>query len=343
MTKIGTYGFLNAKVRAMRSFLLSSRIYRSLIEARDLNEMSSILSQTIYQDTLRNSDQKDPIEIEQILLYEEIVRLKKIEKYSSHYPKQIVRWFLERYDCEKLKILLRLWHRKVQGETEFLQLRILYDFPVKEILSAQNLSDIVLLLIDTPFLKLLAKTVTLYNEKRTLFPIELSLDKFMFDSILNVIKTANRGDRHIAKRLLGIEVDLKNLDWLSRYRKYYEIPTADIGQMLLSNGYRLSMDILRKIIASGDYSKAFSRVAKGFEVPAGEKGNENAALEIMEKILYQILLHEAGKAFAQFPFSIGAIFGYFYLIRIETKNIRTLIHSKIYGLSPQAVESLLVM
>ena len=82
---------------------------------------------------------------------------------------------------------------------------------------------------------------------------------------------------------------------------------------------------------------------KGFEVPSGEQGNENTTLEIMEKFLYQILLGEAEKAFAQFPFSIGAIFGYFYLIRIETRNIRTLIHAKIYGLPPQAVESLLVM
>jgi V/A-type H+-transporting ATPase subunit C len=157
------------------------------------------------------------------------------------------------------------------------------------------------------------------------------------------MKTMNKEDHRVARRLLGIEVDLKNLDWLSRFKKYYEIPTADIGHMLLSSGYHLSMDTLREVITTGNYVKAFSSVVKGFEIPSGEKSDENAALEFMEKILYQILFVEAEKAFAQFPFSIGAIFGYFYLIRIETRNIRTLIHAKIYGLPPQSVESLLVM
>ncbi len=343
MTRIGTYGFLNAKVRAMRSFLMTSRMYRSLIETRDLREMSSVLSKTVYQDALRNSDQKDPIEIEQILLYEEIVRLKKIEKYSQSTPKQIVQWFLERYDCEKLKILLRLWHKKSQKETEFIDWKILYAFPVKEILSAQNLSEIALLLNDTPFQKPLSEAISVYNEKHTLFPVELSLDKFLFDAIHDVMKGMSKDDRRVARRLLGIEVDLKNLDWLSRFKKYYEIPTADIGHMLLSSGYHLSMDVLREVIATGNYTKAFSSVMKGFEVPSGEKSDENAVLEFMEKVLYQILLDEAEKAFIQFPFSIGAIFGYFYLIRIETRNIRTLIQAKIYGLPPKDIENLLVM
>jgi vacuolar-type H+-ATPase subunit C/Vma6 len=97
------------------------------------------------------------------------------------------------------------------------------------------------------------------------------------------------------------------------------------------------------VIATGNYTKAFSSVMKGFEVPSGEKSDENAVLEFMEKVLYQILLAEAEKAFIQFPFSIGAIFGYFYLIRIETRNIRTLIQAKIYGLPSKDIESLLVM
>ena len=113
--------------------------------------------------------------------------------------------------------------------------------------------------------------------------------------------------------------------------------------MLLSSGYHLSLDTLREVITSGNYSKAFSTITKGFDIPSGEESSEKAALEMIEKILYQILLEKAEKAFTQFPFSIGAIFGYFYLIRIETRNIRTLIHAKFYHLPSQTVESLLVM
>lgn len=344
MTKIGTYGFINAKVRAMRSFLVTSRMYRSLIQARTLEEVSSVLSQSVYHDTLINLDQKDPIEIEQILLQEEIRRLKKIEKHSHHYPEQIVRWFLERYDCEKLKILLRLWHRGSRmNDTEFLQWKIIHDYPQKEMLSAKHLSEIVLLLNGNPFQEPLNKATASYNELHTLFPVELALDQFLFNRIWHIVEVMDKENSRLAKRLLGIEVDLKNLDWIGRYRKYYEIPAADIGRLLLSHGYHFPFGTLHRIAAEGNYLDAFAKVAPNFEMAADEKGNGHSALEIMERILCQILFDEAGKAFSKFPFSVGAVLGYYYLIRIETRNIRTLIHAKIYNLSPEEIETLLVM
>jgi V/A-type H+-transporting ATPase subunit C len=319
-------------------------MYRSLIHARKLQEVSSVLAQSIYQDTLVNLDQKDPIEIEQILLHEEIRRLKKIEKHSHHYPEQIIRWFLERYDCEKLKILLRMWHRGSDAnDTEFLRWKIIYDYPQKEILSAGNLSEIVLLLNGNPFQEPLHNAVSLYNEAHTLFPIELALDQFLFNRIWNAVEIMDKKDGLLAKRLLGIEVDLKNLDWIGRYRKYYEIPIADIGRLLLSHGYHFSIETLRQVAAEGNYLNAFARVAPGFEMATDVKENGNSALQVMERMLYHILFNEAGKAFSKFPFSIGAVLGYYYLIKIETRNIRTLIHAKIYNLSPEEIEMLLVM
>ena len=66
------------------------------------------------------------------------------------------------------------------------------------------------------------------------------------------------------------------------------------------------------------------------------------ALEMLDRFLYQFLLAEAKRAFAGFPFSIGAILGYYYLMRIEMKNIRTLLEAKVYEMPPDEIEPMLI-
>ena len=66
------------------------------------------------------------------------------------------------------------------------------------------------------------------------------------------------------------------------------------------------------------------------------------ALEMLDRFLYQFLLEEAKRAYSGFPFSIGAILGYYFLMRIEMKNLRTLLEAKVYEMKPEEIESMLI-
>ena len=343
MSSIGTYGFINAKVRAMRSFLLTESVYRMMAGSQSLKEMLTILSQTRFRKLVEKLKSEDITEIEQALIQEEIGQLRAIEKNSSGMVCRLVSLFLERYEGERLKALLRRWHHKKEGEIPVFQDKIFYDFPVESIILAGQIEEVVSLLEGTPFQKILADVAAIYKERKSLFPLELAIDRDLFDRLWRAIEPLNSKDRHIANKLLGIEIDLKNLNWIGRFKHYYNILPATLPDFLLPHGYRLRSGEIQRVVTGGSVSEVLTDVARGAGITFPEEQERGTDFDALERFLYQVLYVEARRAFGEFPFSIGAIFGYFYLMRIETKNIRTLLQAKAYELSNQEIEAHLVL
>ena len=348
MTSIHTYGQVNAKVRTLRSFLLTDSIYRSLAAAQNQSEILSILSQTKFHHFVNRIDQNDPFHIENELVIEEISRIKTIEKECQGIVKEVISLYLERYDFEKLKILLRIWHRKSEITPPIIHQKIVYNFPSQAIIEAADLNDIANLLINTPFYKIIVDSVDYYNEKKTLFYIEIALDKDFYQRFWGLTQNLKKKDREISNRLLGIEIDLKNLLWMGRLRSYYNLTTADIKDILLSNGYHFTESTLISLYSEGKFGDLFADIFKSDTLKKLEvtdqtrlQTTEQDDLIKIELMLDMLLLNEARKAFGAFPFTIGAILGYFILLRIETKNILTLLKSKDYEVSSSQVESFL--
>lgn len=217
MGRIGKYAFLNAKVRAMRSILLTEGVYQRLMEAHSLQELIQLLSDTQYQHLADSGKFKEAAEIERVLTYEESRRIREIEKHSEGDVREFISLFLERYDAERLKVLLRRWHDKEQEGDEWIRRKIVFDLPVDAMLSATRLKDIVVLLEGTPFQKPLTEAAEAYSEEKSVFPLELAVDRSVYERLWAAVETFGREDRKIAGRLLGLEVDLKNLEWLGRF------------------------------------------------------------------------------------------------------------------------------
>ncbi len=327
----------------MRSYLLTAALYRSMIESRSFRELLDVLSKTDYQKIIKQLESSGPLTIEYILLTEEIHRLQKIARFSKQDPHQMVELFLERYDVEKLKTLLRLWHKKGETNTHIYKKKIVYDLPVDAILTAENLEGIVLLLEGTPFQNILEKHIQDYKEQKTVFPLELALDKEYYGRLWQTATTLNRRDRRIAQRLFGIEIDLKNLDWINRFRTYYQTPASEIQSYLLPHGYRLGSEEFQTVFGGENVTKILTKIIQGSALSLPEELDEKTVSQIIENFLYQILAVEAKRAFSEFPFSIGSILGYMILQRIESKNLKTIIYAKSYHLPPAKIEDHLVL
>ena len=342
MGRIGTYAFLNAKVRAMRSGLLNGPVYQRLAAAQTLQELLRVLSETQYQHLADSGKFKELNLIERALFYEEVRRIRVIEKHSEGDVRQFISLFLERYEGERLKVLLRCWHRKLGPGADVLREKILFDVPVDAVLSAARLDEVVSLLECTPFREALERAEAAYSEEESVFPLELAVDRAVFGRLWGAVESFGREDRRIAGRLVGLEVDLKNLEWVGRFREYYRIAQGQIVDFLLPRGFRLTTDRLRQVAAGESVDDALRDVVRGSRIrlPEAETGR---TLELLEGLLHHVLLAEARRAFGMFPFSIGAVMGYLTLVRIEIRNIRTLFQAKAYGLSPQETEALLIM
>jgi V/A-type H+/Na+-transporting ATPase subunit C len=344
MESVRQYGFINAKVRGMRSDLLPETAYRSLSAVKEVRDIFTFLSQTRYRGMVDGIEIKTPDALEKALFLEEIRQMRAVQKAGKGGTRGIITGLLERYDCERLKTILRAWHSGAKDAGFSITTDVIvYPYPVESLLSSRSFEEFAERLEGTPFQRVLKDRAALYEEKKTLFPIEVALDQDVYGRLWKASESLSRTDRDILRRLVGIEIDLKNLDWILRFRNYYSLPMAEIGDLLLPNGWRLGTRGIKKILAGGNVSEALLDIGRGSAVPFSRGEEEALSLSALERFLYQMLLVEARRAFMAFPLSIGSILGYATLLRIESRNLRTLAHAKAYGMTAQQIEPFLVM
>lgn len=342
MGLLRTYGFLNAKVRAMRSFLLTGKQYQTLANTADFRDLLQHLSQSGYESVVEEAGTRDPERLERALQAEELHRLRAIYNKSGRPVSRILYQILQRHEAERLKWVLRLWYQKRGEPDRFLRDPDLYPLPVHEILDAPALEDVLRLLEGHPFYPALTGARTEFEAKQTLFPLELAIDREQIRRFLERVRKLNRRDRRICHELIGMEIDLKNLNWIERFRHYYGLGSADILTRLLPGGLRLGSEQLRKIVVEGNPISVFTTWDKEIQTPPPESKESKFMLQSLEIFLAHALQRRASRAFAEFPFSIGAVLGYSLLLRIEMMNLRTLIQGKIYQLNADAIQSRLV-
>jgi len=342
MNAIGTYGMINAKVRTMRSYFLTETQYRQLIETKSLREFWNLLSETRYKSLVETVNYQEPAQVEHSFLMAEVEQLRQIRKYSRKETMDVISRLMERYDGEKLKIILRAWFRRKTEPDDIYLDKIIYDFPVSALLKARDIHEFILLLEGTPFQKVLIPAAESYQLTKSLFPLELAIDRQVYERLLDVKTFLNRRDRHIVERLIGVEIDLRNLDWIGRFKKYFEVSSAQIGDYLLPHGYRLGENQIRQFLGGDSVTKVLLDIMRGMKVSLPGTMEGDLALEALDLFLREVLMKEARRAFTVFPFSIGAILGYYYLMRLEMQNLRTMVQAKQYNLPPQTIDSMVL-
>ncbi len=344
MRSLSRYAFVNSKVRSMLSVLLQEDVLKSLIGARDMDEVVAILEGTAYKDVLEHfSYPYDPKQIEMVILQDEVDRMKRVLSSVGDGPRNIVFDLLQRYEVENLKSALRMWHRKTPGdETVYLMReKICYDIPIDEILSSKTIEEVIVCLEGTPYKNSLIDALDVFRRSRNLFYLELALDIGYYRKFWEDIASLSRGDRTRAQRLMGTEIDVTNIIWISRLKFYYDIPLADVVHYIIPYGHRFGIDVVKDVYSSNEPGRFIWGIITRFfrELPTSPSGGERSAglgvsdLWALESILWQILYREAHKSLMDYPFSIATILAFSILKRVETKNLLAIINGKRYGLS----------
>ncbi|MFA4838164.1 MAG: V-type ATPase subunit [Candidatus Neomarinimicrobiota bacterium] len=342
MSDIRSYAFINAKVRAKRAFLLSEADYSDLCEAKNIYESLLILSRTRYKEMAERLESQTVESIEKELHFEEIDQFLKLMKVSRGSAQNFLDALILNYDGEKLKALLRAWQSKTPLPDSFYAGKITIDFPISDLLSAIDLEQFIELLRDTNFYEPLKSALTPLTTRNRLFDLEIAIDKFLYLELWNLTAKMSRTDQEIVRRIVGVEIDLKNLEWIARAKKYYQLQQTELESMLIPHGYHLTKNQMRKITSTGSIGDGLSRILPGVTLPVATESEEIQSLSALEIILDQALFIEANRAFLSFPLSIGSTVGYYYLAKCEMRNLKAIFNAKSYGLTPEETEALLV-
>jgi vacuolar-type H+-ATPase subunit C/Vma6 len=342
---VSKYSLINAKIRARLAALLGAQTIERLVEARDLSEFYATLGGTVYEPVLARPEVAlDPRVAERLLVEQEVQWHAELLKDMRPPEKTFTATLLEKYEIENLKAALRIREGdRSKGDLKYIIRKTLpHALPYQSIAEARVLEDALPFLVGTPYLLPLRGSLDECKERGTLFPAEIALELDFYKRIKAKVEALGRSDRPIARRLIGIEIDMKNIGWLIRLKFYYGIPTGELIDYNIPGGYRLTSDRLRqafmadsmKDVLAAALDKSFAVVGELFK-----REEELSKLYLLEIILWSYLLHEARKTLGGFPFTIGTVLSYLILKRTEIRNLITILNGKALSLEKADIES----
>lgn len=344
MRQLATYAFANAKVRAMLSYLINPETFTALLDSKDIYELIDTLKNTHYKNVFAevNSDSLDLFSLEKKMLLNDIsIYRKVIDSLAGKREKEFVLILMQRYEIEDLKAALRLWHSKepARAEDYILGEKIKSDIDYEKIASAETMEEIIVLLDKTDYKEPLLAARARFKATGSLFYPEASLDIDYYNRLITCIDRFPAVDKNIASRILGVEVDSENIQWLIKLRKYYGLGLGDMLEWFIPGGSRINKNMLRNVYTPDGITKVMDALALGPYMPVKDLVEEN--IHFIENFLYEILQKEVRRALSGNPFTIGTIFGYLILKRRETKNVVSLLYAKAYGVKKEELSRLI--
>jgi V/A-type H+-transporting ATPase subunit C len=338
------YAFINAKLRARISKILPESFSVEMARAKSLSEAVQLLRATDFAAVEGVFGRTGDVKMAEMELVRREVRLYlELEELTRDEVRAIVFALAERYEIENLKHALRLWFdshvrgRRIDAAVGYLlRDRVHRELPLDRIVNAAGLEEAAEALAGTPYAALVAGASAELGRSQTLFPVEIALDHHFYRQLLAAVEGLKPRDRGVARRMIGAEIDLANINWLIRFKSFYKLPPEQALASAIPEGIYLNPQAVAEAYASDNPSAVLSELVRrrypGLSglLAAREETESFARLVLIERILAEILLLEVRHLLAGYPFTIGIVLAYFVLKSAEIRRIMTVLNAKFY-------------
>ncbi len=352
--RLKKYAFINAKLRARISNIISDDLLSQMAKARSLPEAMRLLHDTNFQILEEVYTRTGDLKLAELELYKKEIELyHEIERYISGNVLEFVKGLTRKYEVENLKAALRLWFdrvirkRNIEPFTGYLyREKIHYDLHVDQIINVDSIETIVEVLANTPYAKIIKENASQLEVTRHLFPIEIALDKYFYKQLYDKAKKLDRMDFDIVKRMLGVEIDMENISWLVRFRDFYKMTMDQSIANMIPYGHHLDKKALEEAFSSGDsteilrglISKKYAALSSMLVV---QSSDNQSKLVLLSRLLDQVILYEVKKIKGGYPFTIGIVMAYFVLKKNEIRKVMTILNAKYYNIEEERIKSVI--
>jgi len=351
---LAKYAFINAKVRARISKILPDGTFDQLARAPSLEAALALLRETPFahlEETYAATGDLKQAELE--LLKSEIELYRSVKAYVHRDSLELIDALLCQFEIDNLKNAIRIFfdthvrHRPTDASIHYILYdRIIHDIPIDLVVNAGSFDEIAGVCEGTPYGQIVRKYGHTVEAEGSLFRLEMALDHFYYQNLLAAIGGLSPRDRGIALRLAGVEIDLQNISWIIRFRKFYNLPLEAVRAAIVPGGFNLSAAVIDDLYGAQNVTAAIQGFVKAkypglSALLSSAMPDSTSRLLLVRRIMEEIMKYEVQHILAGYPFTIGILLAYFALKRNELGKIRIILNAKQYGVEPERIESLL--
>lgn len=248
---------LETKVKAMKSQLLSDHDYNELIEAESVDEIVTYLKEkTPYGTYLQDlkSLNISRTDVEGVLNNRVIEQARKILFFLNGNEREFIRLIIKRITLSSLLILVRSLARKedIGSITARLALSKRYKSKkAQELIKAGNWDSFKEALRNSIYYRSLETYNTLTPQN--VFQIEKTLERSYYDLLFKKLRKLDKNENQKLIKVLRTEIDLLNLIWIYRAKKFYSFSSDQILSYIYIGGLKIRDEELQTLSQTSNY------------------------------------------------------------------------------------------
>lgn len=330
-----------AKVRAMYGKCLTNADFDNLLSSTGMGGICGYLKEHSYSDVLADVSENDVHR--GMLEFRIICKLEseynRLYKFVDAHQQVILDYWFMRREVNYLKHNIRnLFNRESELAhmpdpeefSAFFQNHTSLDTQMCR--NADSIEDFIAACKGTIYERFLKRAAAVSSDY---FSIAMGLDALYYDAYWHECSKLRAHERTALERLIGSEIDMLNIIWIYRGKKYFKFSDEMIYTYLLPVNYRLTENTIKQLVsaktveemvaAAGNtgYKRLFRRLSDGFYIE-----------ENLRRDMYKL----AKSVFRTSPDTVAGLVAYLDLKEFEILNIVRVIEGIRYGLNKEALK-----
>ena len=336
MGNLLVYSGIVTKIRAMEAKLLKPEQFEEIAGLHSVPEVCTYLKEnSAYADVLEELDEEHLHrgDIEKILIRSLYRDYSKIYRFSSIEQRKFLKLYLKRYEIDLINYCFRIM---INHYTEPFDLNYKQPFfdrysqiSIEKLITSRTTDELVGNLKGTEYYEPLHKLRD--SQSVTLFDYDLALDLYYFTTLRKDRKRVlKKKELEIFTRDCGSKIDLLNLQWIYRAKKYYEMTSADIYSLLIPIHYKISTELIKELAEASNIEEFYAAVRRTSYTQHYDFEQNLTIEQMYSDCLYHLYTVDRRRN----PYSIATVNTYLFLKEEELKKLTTALECIRYGLSP---------
>ncbi|MCD2493333.1 V-type ATPase subunit [Lacrimispora sp. NSJ-141] len=341
MGNLFAYSGITTKIRAMQSRLLKKEDYQNLCSLRSVYEADAYLRRCPTYEKLFISVGTEDLhrtELEGLLHYSLYEDYGKLYGFSNLRQRKFLDLYFLNYEISVLKTCLRSVFSDTHLFYDVSLFKPFFDkhskFDIEAAAHANSMADFLSCLKDSEYYKVFSEVER--TGSAALFDYENHLDLYYFRKSWSNLKKYLKSDEQKEVLLsFGSRLDMLNIQWIYRSKKYYSLSSAEVYGLLIPITYKLKTEQLKALVDAESLDLFFSALRETrYKTMEEYWTRDNISLEdSFRLILDKIYKRQSQKD----PYSIATLNAYLYNKEQEVENITTAIEGIRYHLDPDII------
>lgn len=331
MSEITDYAYLNARVAAMATGLISQQQFKELAQ----QPLGQLRLGTATDEWLNNTD-LDINHIEQLwlnrLTHEFNILIRPLRGDAREF---LIYWF-RKTEVKQLKTLIRGKLSNLSAELivkQLVPLGHLAKLSFESLARAEDISELLRQLENTPYLKLARQAKQSFEQQQQLYALDAAIDRYYLQGLTQRMATLPERQQQRIAPLMSLLLNQFNLLWLLRYRFTYQLSAAETYYLLIPSHFGIARTTLQNLAELSNLTDAIAQLPESVKLIV----KDATTIFAIEQHFNRALEQRARLTLQQENFTLAKAFAYLLLRELEMRRILAVIQGKRLQLSPELI------